>query len=44
MVRTVSDAGGKQEIVDAVEKAVSCGATSGTDALTGFLFSMEGRL
>jgi len=28
---------GKQEIADAVESAVACGATSGTDALTGFL-------
>jgi len=43
-VRAISDAEGKQEIVDAVEKAVSCGATSGTDALTGFLFSIAGRL
>jgi hypothetical protein len=43
-VRSISDAEGKQEIVDAVEKAVGRGATSGTDALTGFLFSMEGRL
>jgi hypothetical protein len=44
MVRSVSDARGTQEIVNAVEKAVSRGATSGTDALTGFLFSVEGRL
>ena len=43
-VRSVSDAEGKQEIVDAVERAVGRGATSGTDALTGFLFSVEGRL
>jgi hypothetical protein len=43
-LRSVSDAKGKQEIVDAVERAVGGGATSGTDALTGFLFSMEGRL
>jgi hypothetical protein len=42
--RSVSDARGTQEIADAVEKAVSRGATSGTDALTGFLFSVEGRL
>jgi hypothetical protein len=43
-VRSVSHAKGKQEIVDAVERAVGRGATSGTDALAGFLFSMEGRL
>jgi len=43
-VRSVSDARGTQEIVDAVEKAVSRGATSGTDALTGFLFFIEGKL
>jgi hypothetical protein len=41
-VRSVSDARGKQEIADAVERAVTQGATSGTDALTGFLFSVEG--
>jgi hypothetical protein len=43
-LQAVSHAKGKQEIADAVEKAVGRGATSGTDALTGFLFSMEGRL
>jgi len=43
-VRAVSEAKEKKEIADAVERAVSRGATSGTDALTGFLFSMEGRL
>jgi hypothetical protein len=43
-VRSVSDAKGELEISDAVERAVGHGATSGTDALTGFLFSMEGRL
>jgi len=43
-VRSVSDAEEKQEIVEAVERAVGHGATSGTDALTGFLFSIEGRL
>jgi len=43
-VRAVSEATEKKEIADAVERAVSRGATSGTDALTGFLFSMEGRL
>jgi hypothetical protein len=43
-VRSVSHAKGKQEIVDAVQRTVGRGATSGTDALTGFLFSMEGRL
>jgi len=43
-LRSVSDAGGKQDIVNAVEKAVGRGATSGTDALTGFLYSMEGRV
>ena len=43
-VRSVSDAEGKQDIEDAVERAVGRGATSGTDALTGFLFSIEGRL
>ena len=43
-LRSVADARGTQEVGDAVERAVSCGATSGTDALTGFLFSMEGRL
>jgi len=43
-VRSISDAEGKQEITEAVERAVSRGATSGTDALTGFLFSMEGGL
>jgi len=41
MVRSVSDAEGKQEIVDAVERAVGCGATSGTDALVGFVFCFE---
>lgn len=41
-LRSVADARGTQEVGDAVERAVSCGATSGTDALTGFLFSMEG--
>ena len=44
MVRSVSDAEGKQEIVDVVERAVGRGATSGTDALTGFLLSAEGRI
>ena len=43
-LRSVSDAGGKQDIVNAVEKAVGRGATSGTDALAGFLYSMEGRV
>jgi hypothetical protein len=43
-VRSVSDARGAQEIEDAVERAVGRGATSGTDALTGFLFSMEERV
>jgi hypothetical protein len=43
-LRSVSDAKGEREISDAVEQAVGHGATSGTDALTGFLFSMEGRL
>jgi len=43
-LRFAANARGTQEVVDAVEKAVSCGATSGTDALTGFLFSMEGGL
>jgi hypothetical protein len=41
-VRSVSDAEGKQEIVDAVERAVGRGATSGTDALVGFVFCFEG--
>jgi len=41
-LRSVADARGTQEVGDAVERAVSCGATSGTDALTGFLFSVEG--
>jgi len=43
-VRSVSQAKGKLEIDDAVERAVSRGATSGTDALVGFVFSLEGRL
>lgn len=43
-VRSVSDAQGKQEIVDAVERAVGRGATSGTDALVGFVFCFEGRV
>jgi Protein of unknown function (DUF2877) len=43
-LRAVSKAKGRQEIMDAVEGAVGRGATSGTDVLTGFLFSMEGRL
>ena len=43
-VRCVSEAKGRQEIADAVERAVVRGETSGTDALTGFLFSMEGRI
>ncbi len=41
-VRSVSDAEGEQEIADAVDKAVSRGATSGTDALVGFVFCFEG--
>jgi hypothetical protein len=41
-VRSVSHAKGKQEIVDAVQRAVGRGATSGTDALTGFVFCFEG--
>jgi hypothetical protein len=44
MLRAVSEAKGKQEVDAAIERAVSRGATSGTDALVGFLFSMEGRL
>jgi hypothetical protein len=43
-VRSVSDAKGEEEISDAVEQAVGHGATSGTDALTGFVCCMEGRL
>jgi hypothetical protein len=43
-VRSVSDAEGKQEIADAVERAVARGATSGTDAMTGFVFSIEGKI
>jgi hypothetical protein len=43
-VRSVSDAKGEKEISDAVERAVDHGATSGTDALTGFVCRMEGRL
>jgi hypothetical protein len=43
-LRSISDAKGKQEIVDAVERAVGRGATSGTDALVGLVLSMEGRL
>ncbi len=41
-VRSVSEAKGRQEIDEAVERAVSHGATSGTDALVGFVFSREG--
>jgi len=41
MVRSVSDAQSKQEIVDAVERAVGRGATSGTDALVGFVFCLN---
>jgi hypothetical protein len=40
-VRAVSRAKGRAEIDDAVERAVRRGATSGTDALTGFVFSLE---
>ena len=43
-VRCVSAAKGKQEIADAVESAVACGATSGTDALTGFVLCVETRI
>jgi hypothetical protein len=43
-VRSVSDAKGEQEISDAVEQALGHGATSGTDALTGFVYCMEGML
>ena len=43
-VRSLSQAKGKQEIDEAVERAVGRGATSGTDALVGFVFFMEGRL
>jgi hypothetical protein len=41
-VRSVSNAQSKQEIVEAVERAVSHGATSGTDALVGLVFGFEG--
>ena len=44
MVRSVSKAEASHDITEAVERAVSRGASSGTDALTGFLFSMEGRI
>ena len=40
-VRSVSEARGSRDIADAVERAVGRGATSGTDALTGLLFSLE---
>ncbi|MGE5841763.1 MAG: DUF2877 domain-containing protein [Deltaproteobacteria bacterium] len=43
-LRSVSESKSKQEIAEAVERAANRGATSGTDALTGFLFSVEGRL
>jgi hypothetical protein len=43
-LRSVSEAKGEQEISEAVERAVGHGATSGTDALTGFVCRMEGRL
>ena len=43
-IRCVSAAKGKQEIAEAVDSAVACGATSGTDALTGFVFCMETRI
>jgi hypothetical protein len=43
-LRAVSEAKGRKEIVHAVSAAVSRGATSGTDALTGFVYRMEGRL
>lgn len=43
-VRSISDAEGEQDIQDAVECAVGCGATSGTDALVGFVFRFEGDL
>jgi len=44
MLRSVSDAEGQEEVATAVGISVRCGETSGTDALTGFLFAMEGRL
>jgi len=43
-VRSLSEAKGKEGIEDAVERAVSRGATSGTDALVGLVFSLQGRL
>lgn len=44
MLRSVSDAERPEEVAMAVESSVRCGETSGTDALTGFLLFMEGRL
>ncbi|MCU0596021.1 MAG: DUF2877 domain-containing protein [Desulfobacterota bacterium] len=41
-VRAVSKAEGRAGIDEAVERAVRHGATSGTDALVGFVFSREG--
>jgi hypothetical protein len=43
-LRAISEAKGREEIMHAVATAVSRGATSGTDALTGFVYYMEGRL
>lgn len=44
MVRSLSDAKGREEVAGVVERSVRCGETSGTDALTGFLLFMEGGL
>jgi len=44
MLQSVSDAERPEEVAMAVESSVRCGETSGTDALTGFLLFMEGRL
>ena len=44
MLRSVSDAEGQEQVAMAVERSLRCGETSGTDALTGFLLFVEGRL
>jgi len=44
MLRSVSEAEDREAIARAVERTVRCGETSGTDALTGFLLFVEGRL
>ena len=44
MLRSLSAAEGPEDVARVVERSVSCGETSGADALTGFLLFLQGRL